>query len=287
MPKESSLTSCTNVNDSMTQRGNTNPPARRLRVDILLVERGLAATRTKAQALVLAGQVFNGEQRIDKAGQLVVTDAALTVRAGERFVSRGGYKLEGALDAFAVDVAGSVCADIGASTGGFTDCLLQRGAARVFAVDVGQGQLAARVRDDPRVTVRDRTNARHLTASDFEVSLDLVVVDASFIGIDKLLPALARMLPAGGRLLALVKPQFEAGREQAARSKGVIRDAALRTELIARARSSIEAAGFDVLGGADSALAGPKGNLEYFVLARRRAEPDAGGAPQNTSTQRS
>jgi 23S rRNA (cytidine1920-2'-O)/16S rRNA (cytidine1409-2'-O)-methyltransferase len=244
---------------------------KKVRLDLLLVERGLVATRAKAQALVLAGQIYSGEQRLEKSGQLIATDAPLRVNQGERFVSRGGQKLEGALDALRVDVSGKVAADIGASTGGFSDCLLQRGAAKVYAVDVGERQLAARLLADPRVVVMDRTNARYLEASAFAEPLALAVVDASFIGIGKLLPALARILPDGALLLAMVKPQFEAGRDEAARSKGVIRDPKLRAQLIERATQSVVLHGFELAGGCDSPLAGPKGNLEYFVLAQRRA----------------
>jgi 23S rRNA (cytidine1920-2'-O)/16S rRNA (cytidine1409-2'-O)-methyltransferase len=245
-------------------------PENKLRVDLLLVERGLAPTRAKAQALLLAGQVYSGEQRVDKAGQLLALDAPLRINQAERFVSRGGHKLEGALDALALAVSGRVAVDVGASTGGFSDCLLQRGAAKVYAVDVGERQLAQRVLEDPRVVVMDRTNARYLEASAFAEPLELAVVDASFIGVEKLLPALARILPAGGELLALIKPQFEAGKKEAARSKGVIRDPALRAQLIERAQHSVTEHGFAILGGCDSQLPGPKGNVEYFVYARRQ-----------------
>jgi 23S rRNA (cytidine1920-2'-O)/16S rRNA (cytidine1409-2'-O)-methyltransferase len=239
----------------------------------LLVERGLATSRAQAQALILAGRVYCGEERVTKAGQSVRHPEAVRVAEGERFVSRGGHKLDGALAELEVDVTGLVCADVGASTGGFTDCLLQRGARRVFAIDVGEHQLAERLRSDPRVVVRDRTNARNLEPSDFDEALDLVVVDASFIGIEKLLPALARITRDGGRLLALIKPQFEAGRKDAARGKGVIRDPLLRARLLAEARSKIADHGFELLGSVDSSLAGPKGNLEHFVLARRVQPP--------------
>jgi 23S rRNA (cytidine1920-2'-O)/16S rRNA (cytidine1409-2'-O)-methyltransferase len=241
----------------------------KIRADVLLVERGLVPSRAKAQALLLAGQVWSGTQRVDKAGQLLPCDAPLRLASEERFVSRGGYKLEGALKALGCDASGRVCVDVGASTGGFSDCLLQAGAAKVYAVDVGENQLAERVRNDPRVVVLDRTNARYLEPSHFAEALELAVVDASFIGIDKLLPALARILPAGAVLLALIKPQFEAGKRDAARARGVIRDPALRAELIEQARTRIAEHGFELVGGVDSALAGPKGNVEYFALARR------------------
>jgi 23S rRNA (cytidine1920-2'-O)/16S rRNA (cytidine1409-2'-O)-methyltransferase len=243
-------------------------PAKK-RADALLVDRGLADTRSKAQALILAGKVFSGEERVTKAGTLMPEGAELRLSATPRFVSRGGYKLEGALITLGVDVTGWVCVDVGASTGGFTDCLLQRGARRVYAADVGQGLLAESLVRDTRVVVRDKTNARHLTAADFDEPIDLVVADASFIGIEKLTEAFARMLPARGTLLAMIKPQFEVGKEAARRARGVIVDPELRAAAITSAGEAIERAGFTIIAGADSVLAGPKGNLEYFVHARR------------------
>ncbi|WP_437569919.1 TlyA family RNA methyltransferase [Sorangium sp. So ce542] len=245
----------------------------RVRADALLVARKLATSRTEAQALIMAGKVTSGPRRIDKPGTLLPEDAEVHVASGPRFVSRGGDKLEHALAAFAaqhgLDVAGKTCVDVGASTGGFTDCLLQRGAARVFAVDVGYGQLASKLRADPRVEVRDRVNARELRREDFDCPIDLVVVDASFISISRLIEAIARLLRPSGDLVALIKPQFEAGREAAARGRGVIRDEATRLAAIAEARQAIEAAGFSVVGEVDSAVRGPKGNVEHFVHARR------------------
>jgi 23S rRNA (cytidine1920-2'-O)/16S rRNA (cytidine1409-2'-O)-methyltransferase len=239
------------------------------RADLLVVERGLADSRARAQRLILAGQVWSGSERIEKSGDLVARDAPLEVRGGERFVSRGGEKLDAALEAFALDARGLACADIGASTGGFTDCLLQRGARRVFAVDVGHGQLAEKLRRDERVVVLERTNARYLDRTTLGESVELVVVDASFIGIEKLLPGIVNVLEPGGTLVALVKPQFEAGKDEAARARGVIRDPEIRAAAIARARDAISAAGFAVVQEVDSALKGPKGNLERFVLAKR------------------
>lgn len=241
----------------------------RIRADVLLVERGLVESRSKAQAMILAGAVLSGTRRIDKAGELLPPDAPLTTKERPRFVSRGGEKLDGAIEKFALDVSGLVCADVGASTGGFTDCLLQRGAASVFAIDVGHGQLDERLRKDARVTVMERTNARHLTPELLGRTVDLVVVDASFIGLEKLIPALVAVLTVGGRLLALVKPQFEVGREEATRTRGVIRDDAVRLEAVGRVKEALAEAGFEVLGDADSVLPGPKGNLERFVLAVR------------------
>ena len=242
----------------------------KVRVDQLLVTRGLAPSRARAQALVLAGAVYQGDARVEKAGQLVADDAPLVVRGAEHpYVSRGGVKLAGALDAFGVDPAGLGCLDLGASTGGFTDCLLQRGAARVVAVDVGYGQLAHKLRVDPRVVVMERTNGRTLEAEAIGGAVDVVVVDASFIGLHHLMPAIARCTKPGGQLVALVKPQFEVGREEAARGKGVVRDEAVRGEAIAAAERAMADAGFEVLERVDSPIPGPKGNLEAFVHARR------------------
>ncbi len=256
----------------------SEPRARRVRIDMLLVERGLAPTRAKAQALIMAGLVETRTGRIDKAGTLVAEDASVTVSAGKaRFVSRGGEKLDHALETFqgaGLDVAGTVAVDVGASTGGFTDCLLLRGVRKVYAVDVGYGQLAHALRNDPRVVVRERTNAKSLGPGDFAEPIDLVVVDASFIGLGKLMPAVARIVRPGGALVALVKPQFEAGKEAAARGRGVIRDAAVREEAIASARSAVADAGFVIRNEVDSALPGPKGNVERFLYATRET-PDA------------
>ncbi|HZF47878.1 MAG TPA: TlyA family RNA methyltransferase [Polyangiaceae bacterium] len=249
-----------------------------IRADALLVERGLASSRAQAQALVMAGKVTSGPKRVDKPGALLAPDAELTVAAGPRFVSRGGDKLDHALDAFAqhgLDVKNLVCLDVGASTGGFTDCLLQRGAAKVIAVDVGYGQLAQKLRDDPRVESRERVNARDLGPADFSEPIDVVVVDASFIGIGKLIGAIARVIRPGGSLVALIKPQFEAGREAASRGRGVIRDEATRLAAIAAARAAVEEAGFAVVAEADSEVKGPKGNVERFLFARRVPAPQA------------
>lgn len=241
----------------------------KVRADQLLVDLGLAPSRARAQALVLAGKVYVGEQRVEKAGALLPEGAAVTVRGEDHgFVSRGGVKLAGALDAFAFDPAGLRCLDVGASTGGFTDCLLQRGAAFVAAVDVGYGQLAHKLRVDSRVLVLERTNARELTPEAIGGAVDLVVVDASFIGLGKLLEACARCLSAGGSLLALVKPQFEVGRAEAARGKGVVRDPEVRARAIADVVEEARGFGFDVTGVTDCVLPGPKGNVEAFLLAK-------------------
>jgi 23S rRNA (cytidine1920-2'-O)/16S rRNA (cytidine1409-2'-O)-methyltransferase len=239
------------------------------RIDLLLVDRGLAATRAQAQALVLAGKVYTGDRRIEKPGTEVDPKIVINVRESERFASRGGYKLLGALEALQCDVTGAICADVGASTGGFSDCLLQRGARRVYAIDVGHGQLAHKLAVDARVVVMDRTNARHLKRSDFPEPLGLVVADASFISLEKLLPAIGSWLFPGARLLAMIKPQFEVGRDEARRARGVIRDRALRASAIEHVLNALRVGGWDVKGGVDSELPGPKGNIEYFVLAER------------------
>jgi 23S rRNA (cytidine1920-2'-O)/16S rRNA (cytidine1409-2'-O)-methyltransferase len=216
--------------------------------------------------------VWNAEQRVDKPGSLLPATTALRLVSGPRFVSRGGEKLEHALEAFAaagLNVSGKICVDIGAATGGFTDCLLQRGAALVHAVDVGYGQLHPRLRADPRVVVRERVNARSLTAADFAERIELVVVDASFISLGKLLAAIAAMVPAGGELVALVKPQFEAGRIEVSRGRGVIRDERVREQAIATGREAVRAGGFEVVAETDSPIRGPKGNLERLLYARR------------------
>jgi 23S rRNA (cytidine1920-2'-O)/16S rRNA (cytidine1409-2'-O)-methyltransferase len=240
------------------------------RLDQLVVERGLAESRTRAQALVLAGRVLVDGKRVDKAGSLVAQSAEITLK-GETlpYVSRGGVKLAGAIDGFSVQIAGLRCLDVGASTGGFTDCLLQRGARSVAAVDVGYGQLASKLRSDPRVLVRERTNARTLQPEDIGGLVDLTVVDASFIGLGKLLPAIARCTRQGGQLLALVKPQFEVGREEASKTKGVVKDPAVRARAIERVAAEVLDAGFRVLGERDSTLAGPSGNVEAFIWAER------------------
>lgn len=244
----------------------------KVRLDQLVADRGLAETRAKAQAIILAGNVYVAGNRVDKAGTLVPGDAEVEVRGeASRYVSRGGIKLEGALDAFAVDPTGLRCVDLGASTGGFTDCLLQRGAASVAAVDVGYGQLAHKLRVDPRVLVLERTNAKALEPEQVGGLADLVVVDASFIGLGKLVPAIARVLLPGGELVALVKPQFEAGKEEVSRGRGVIRDPEVRARAIEGVVAELAEAGFEVIAQCDSTLPGPKGNVEAFVHARKRA----------------
>jgi len=242
----------------------------KVRIDQLLVTLGFAETRSRAQSLLLAGKVVVNDTRIDKAGTLVSSDAEVRVKGEDlKYVSRGGTKLEGALKAFNIEVHDLRCLDVGASTGGFTDCLLQRGAAHVIAVDVGYGQLAEKLRVDPRVSNRERTNAKALTAGELGGAVDLTVVDASFIGLHKLLDAIRECTKPGGHLLALIKPQFEVGREEAARGKGVIKDTAVRQKAIEDCLRDVQNSGFSVLGWNDCVLPGPKGNVEAFVYARR------------------
>ena len=243
--------------------------ARRERVDVLLVERGLAPSRAKAQALVLAGQVVVADQRVDKPGALVSVDAELRLK-GEvlPYVSRGGLKLKGALEHFKLRVAGEVCADIGASTGGFTDCLLQEGAVKVYAIDVGRAQLHEKLRQDARVISREQVNARALADGDLPEPVGVVVIDVSFISLRLVLPSVLPRLRPGGLLVALVKPQFEVGRERVGKG-GVVRDAAARAEAISGIREFVAAAGLEVLGLVDSPVPGPAGNVEALLAARK------------------
>lgn len=241
--------------------------APRQRIDLLLVELGLAESRAKAQALVMAGAVVAGDQRVDKPGQLV--DPALPVRLKEgaaptRYVSRGALKLEKALDAFQVSPAGLTCADLGASTGGFTDLLLQRGAARVYAVDVGYGQLHPKVRNDPRVVVRERENARALTAEALGERVDLVTGDLSFISLKLILPAVRAILRPGGQALLLVKPQFEVGKGEVGKG-GVVRDDGKRRAALEGVAGAARELGFEVRGHAESPIEGPAGNREWLL----------------------
>ncbi len=244
--------------------------AKRERADRLLVARDLAGDRTRAQALILAGRVFSGETRVDKAGQLLEPDSPLEVRGRDHpWVGRGGLKLAHGLDRFAIDPEGLVCLDIGASTGGFTDVQLTRGAAKVFAVDVGHGQLAWKLRSDPRVVVLERTNARHLTRTEVPEPIDLVTCDASFIGLETVLPASMALTAPGARLVALIKPQFEAGKDQVGKG-GVVRDPDLHAEVCARIEAWLGArAGWRVLGVTESPILGPEGNKEFLIAAVR------------------
>ncbi len=244
----------------------------RSRVDRLLVERGLAPSRTRARALIEAGKVRADGAIVTRASELFEARVELVISELDHpYVSRGGLKLAGALDDLSLHVQGLTIADVGASTGGFTDCVLQRGAARVYAIDVGHGQLHPSLRVDPRVVSLERVNARHLSAGDLPEPVDLVLVDASFIGLTKLLPALSSLLPLGGKLLALVKPQFEVGREHVG-ARGVVRDDLARQAAVASVRHAATELRLTFVASTDSRLPGPEGNREIFALfARERA----------------
>lgn len=241
------------------------PNLHKTRLDILLTERGLAESRSQAQRLVMAGQVRVDGQVAAKPSDKVPENAQISVEHGPRFVSRGGEKLEGALQAFGLQqMEGMVCADLGASTGGFTDCLLQHGAARVYAVDVGYGILHWKLRNDPRVVVMERLNARFVTG--FPEPVQFVTIDASFISLKILLPVVKSWwLQSGGQVVALIKPQFEAGREEVARGDGVVRDAAVHRKVLREVLAFARQEGFAVRGLVRSSLLGPKGNTEFLV----------------------
>ena len=245
-------------------------PGQKIRLDQLLVDRGLAESRARAQALILAGCVFSGERRLDKAGQAVPADLPLELRGQDHpWVSRGGVKLAHGLDVFGIDPAGLVCLDVGASTGGFTDVLLSRGAAKVYAVDVGHGQLAWKLRQDPRVAVLERINARHLGPEQVPEPVDMVVCDASFIGLETVLPAPLALTRDRAWLVALIKPQFEVGRERVGNG-GVVRDPELHREVCERIAGWLGGLpGWSVLGVAESPIRGPEGNVEFLIAARR------------------
>ncbi len=242
--------------------------AKRVRLDQRLVELGLETTRARAQVRIQAGEVRLGDRVIDKPATLVAPDAVPTLAQRSLYVSRGGEKLAGALDSLGVDPRGLRCADVGASTGGFTDCLLQRGATSVFALDVGRGQLDAKLRGDPRVESLERTNVRHFELG-ARAPYDLVTADVSFISLKTVLPKLLLLTRPGGRLLVLVKPQFELERKAA--PKGVVRDPEQRARAVREVRAAGAALGLEPLGEAESALAGPKGNREVFLLFARQA----------------
>ncbi|MFZ4694388.1 MAG: TlyA family RNA methyltransferase [Verrucomicrobiia bacterium] len=249
--------------------------ATRVRLDVAMVERGLSRSREQAQRLVMAGRVRVNGQPGAKPGRGIGPDDAIEVEVPEKFASRGGHKLEAALDRFAISCEGRVCLDLGASTGGFTDCLLQRGARRVFAVDVGRCQLDGRLAADPRVTVLDGVNARHLVPAMLGEAPDLVTADVSFISLEKVLPAASACACPGADFVVLVKPQFEAGREQVGRG-GVVRDEAVRLAVLARIRAFAgKALNAEWLGDMESPLRGPAGNIEYLAWFRLPAPPGA------------
>jgi 23S rRNA (cytidine1920-2'-O)/16S rRNA (cytidine1409-2'-O)-methyltransferase len=242
---------------------------KKIRADQLLVSRGLADSRSRAQALIMAGAVFAGERKIAKAGDMLAEDAALEVRGKDHpWVSRGGIKLDHGLTHFGFDAARAVALDVGSSTGGFTDVLLSRGAARVYAVDVGTNQLAWKLRQDPRVVVHEQTNARGLDASIIPEPVDIIVCDASFIGLSKVLEAPLRLARPGAKLVALIKPQFEAGREEVGKG-GVVRDAAVHERVCAEAAEWVESQGWTVFGIEPSPITGPEGNVEFLLGASK------------------
>ncbi|MBL0915199.1 MAG: TlyA family RNA methyltransferase [Sphingopyxis sp.] len=241
------------------------------RADQLLVDRGLAESRTRAQALILAGLAFIGDRKIDKAGQQIAEDAEVSVKGRDHpWVSRGGIKLDHALTHLGWDVTGATAIDVGSSTGGFTDVLLSRGAARVYAVDSGTNQLAWKLRQDERVIVHEQTSARILTADHIPEPVDLIVCDASFIALSKVLPVPMSFARDGARMVALIKPQFEAERHEVGK-KGVVRDAAVHARVCEQVRDWLSSAGWDVLDLFESPITGPEGNIEFLIAARKRA----------------
>jgi len=245
---------------------------RKTRADQLLVTRGLAESRTRAQALIMAGVVFSGERKLAKAGEMLAEDAPLEVRGKDRpWVSRGGIKLDHGLTHFGFDVTGAVALDVGSSTGGFTDVLLSRGAAKVYAVDVGTNQLAWKLRQDPRVVVLEQTNARYLTREHVPEPVDIVVCDASFISLAKVLEAPLKLAKPSAKLVALVKPQFEAGRDEVGKG-GVVRDPEVHKRVCAAAAEWVGSRGWAVLGVTESPITGPEGNVEFLLGAEKTGD---------------
>ncbi len=245
--------------------------ARKMRADQLLVERGLAESRARAQALILAGLAYAGDRKIAKAGDQLPAEAAITLKGRDHpWVSRGGIKLAHALDQWGWDVADAVAIDVGASTGGFTDVLLSKGAARIYAVDSGTNQLAWKLRQDPRVIVLEQTNARYLTSEQVPEPVDLVVCDASFIGLSKVLAAPLALAKDDARLVALIKPQFEAGPQEVGKG-GVVRDPSVHQRVCQEVRDWLDSIGWNVLGLIESPITGPEGNIEFLIGADRNA----------------
>lgn len=246
---------------------------RRERIDKLLVERGIAESRTKAQAMVMAGVVLVDDRRIEKPSDLVTSNSEIRIKGSEnpasRYVGRGGLKLEAALREFSIDPEGMICLDVGASTGGFTDCLLQHGARRVVAIDVGHNQIDWRLRTDTRVEVRERVNARYLQPDDFNEQFDLIVMDVSFISATKLLPALVPLLTSTGGLITLIKPQFEVGKGEVG-SGGIVRDPEKRERVIQEVNDSARELGLDVRGLIESPIQGADGNVEFLACYQKQ-----------------
>ncbi|MCX8035673.1 MAG: TlyA family RNA methyltransferase [Candidatus Sumerlaeia bacterium] len=265
------------------RRSNQNPKSQtqnRLRLDQLLVARELAESRTRAQALILAGKVRVGGEIVAKCGAIFPEDVSIEILAADHpYVSRGGVKLAHALDQFRIAVEGATALDVGASTGGFTDCLLQRGAARVYAIDVGIGQLHWKLRNDPRVVVRENCNARHLAPADFPERFDLAVADVSFISLKKILPAVVPLLKPSADVVLLIKPQFEAARSEVGK-KGVVRDPRIRQRILEEFWNTLPDLGLSAVGLVASPLAGPAGNIEYLLGATTSAQPRTAPAGQ-------
>lgn len=245
------------------------------RLDVLLTQQGMAESRQKAQAIIMSGVVFVNGQRADKPGMAIANDASIEVRGHVMpYVSRGGWKLEKAMKTFPITLEGKVCADIGASTGGFTDCMLQNGAKKVYAVDVGYGQLDWRLRNDPRVVCMERTNARYLTREQIPDELEFASIDVSFISLSLIFPALYQLLSKHGEIACLIKPQFEADREKVGK-KGVVRDKAVHLEVLEHFLEHARANNFTVLGITYSPIRGPEGNIEYLGYLKKDAGEDA------------
>ncbi len=259
--------------------------ANKTRLDVLLVERGLQETRQKAQGSIMAGIVYVNNQKVDKPGTAVANDAVIEVRGNAlKYVSRGGLKLEKAMQTWPITLKGKTCADIGASTGGFTDCMLQNGAAKVYAVDVGYGQLDWKLRNDARVVCLERTNARYLSHEEVPDELDFCSIDVSFISLKLIFPALYGLLRKGGEIACLIKPQFEAGKEKVGK-KGVVRDPAVHLEVLENFLNHAKENHFTVLGITYSPIRGPEGNIEYLGYLRKSDEPDGAYDLQEIVTQ--
>lgn len=255
------------------------------RLDVLLVKKGLAASREKAKAIIMAGEVFVRNQREDKAGQMFPVSAEIEVRGRKmKYVSRGGYKLERAMEVFDVQCQDAVCMDVGASTGGFTDCMLQNGARYVYAVDVGTNQLAWSLRQDERVCSMERTNIRYVTPEDIGEPVDFVSVDVAFISLTKVLLPIKALMKENARIVCLIKPQFEAGREKVGK-KGVVRDKSVHEEVIAMIINYARSIGFDILGFDYSPIRGPEGNIEYLLYMENDAECPAASEDEKREIQ--
>jgi len=262
----------------MIDKPSDKKTTKKVRLDQFLVERQMAESRSRALAMIMAGSVRVNDVVISKAGTKIPADADVTVAEKNPYVSRGGKKLAGALDHFGIDPSGMVIMDAGASTGGFSDCLLQRGAAKVFAVDVGYGQLRPKVADDPRVTVMDRTNVRHLTASDLGQPMDMIVGDLSFISLSLVLPALVGLIGPKGQMVLLVKPQFEVGRGKVGKG-GIVRDPALHESAISSVVEAAAESGMELLDRVTSSITGAKGNVEFLIHLARATTPATETAP--------